>query len=65
MRFSTTTIIDPRNRPRVTIFARGVCPSVPTFQNLAKQSKFEVSIVIDTGETVGPAQGIIDDTHVL
>ena len=40
-------------------------PSVPTFQNLAKQNKFQVKIlVIVTGGTVDLAEGIIDDTHV-
>ena len=40
-------------------------PSVPTFQNLAKQNKVQARIVIATGGTVGLAEWIIDDTHVL
>ena len=47
---------DPQSRPVViTIFARVVCPSIPTFQNLAKQNNSQVRIVIDTGGTVGLA----------
>ena len=45
----------------ITIFAPFVRPSVPTFQNIAKQSR----IVIATGGTVGLAEWIIDGTHVL
>ena len=38
-------------------------PSVPTFQNRAKQNNFQVKIVIVTGGTVvGLAEWIIDDT---
>ena len=47
------------------IFTRVVCTSVPTFQNLAKQNKVQARIVIATGGTVGLAEWIIDDTHVL
>ena len=58
--------VNPQSRPVViTIFARVVCPSVPTFKNLAKQNKFQVRIVIATGETVGLASWIINGTHVL
>ena len=37
----------------------------PHFPNLAKQNNIQVRIVIATGGTVGPAEGIIDDTNVL
>ena len=40
-------------------------PSVPTFQNLAKQTNSQVRIVIATGGTVGLAEWIIDVIHVL
>ena len=53
--------IDLRGRPTVTAgsdhyFPRGVRPSVPIFQNPAKQN-FYVSIVIATRGTVGLASG--------
>ena len=35
---------------------------VPTFQNLAKQNKFQAKTMFTTGETVGLAEWIIDDT---
>ena len=61
--------IDPRGRLTVTvintIFARKVCASVLTFQNLAKQNKFQVKIGITSVGTVGLAEWIIDGTHVL
>ena len=61
---------DPRSRPAViTIFAGvvfpSVRPSVPTFQNLAKQNNFQVRIVIATGRTVGLAEWIIYGIHVF
>ena len=42
-----------------------VRPSVPTFQNLAKQNNLQAIIVIATGGNVGLAEWIIDGTHVL
>ena len=65
--------IDPRGRPTVTAvsdhYFRTCClyvrPSVRTFQNLAKQNKFQARTVIATGGTVGLAEWIIDDTHFL
>ena len=39
-----------------------VRPSVPTFQNLAKQNKFQVKTMFTTGDIVGPAEWIIHDT---
>ena len=64
--------IDPRGRPTVTAgsdhYFRTCClyirPSVPTFQNLAKQN-VQARIVIATGGTVDLAGWIIDDKHVL
>ena len=35
--------------------------SVPTFQNLAKQNKFQAIAMFTIGETVGLAEWIIDD----
>ena len=40
-------------------------PSVPTFQNLAKQSKLQVKTMFTTSETVGMAEWIIDDTCLV
>ena len=37
----------------------------PYFQNLAKQNRFPVRIVVATGLSVGLAEGIIDDTCIL
>ena len=47
----------------IVAFARVVRPSVPTFQNLVKQNK--VKTMLTTGEIVGLAEWIIDDSHVL
>ena len=45
---------DPQSQPVViTVFARGVRTSVPTFQNLAKQNKFQARIVITIDEDYG------------
>ena len=60
--------IDPRGRPTVTAGSDNyfhVCRSVPTFQNLAKQNKFEVRIVIATVVTVGLAEWIIGSTSLV
>ena len=56
---------DPLGRPTVY---RDHCfctchPSVPTFQNLAKQNKAKTMFAI--GETVGLAEWIIDDTCLV
>ena len=49
---------DPQSRQvMITVFTHVVLKYVPTFQNLAKQTKFQVKIVIATGGTVGPAGG--------
>ena len=40
-----------------------VCPSVPNFQNLANQNKAKTMFA--TGETVGMAEWIIDDTCLV
>ena len=54
---------DPKSLPVVvTIFTRGVCSFVPTFQILANQNNVQVSA---TGGTVGLAEWIIDGTHFL
>ena len=53
----------------ITIVALGVCTSVrlsvPTFQNLRKQNKFQGRIVIATGGIVGLAEWIIDGTCLV
>ena len=56
----------PQSRPVViTIFARGVCPSVrPHFSKSHKKTHRQVRIVIATGRTVGLAEWIIDGTYV-
>ena len=53
--------VDPLGRP--TVFAHVVRTSVPTFQNLGKQNK--ATTMFDTGETVGLAEWIIDDTCLV
>ena len=40
-------------------------PSIPTFENLTKENKFQVRIVITTSRTMGLAEWTIDGTHVL
>ena len=40
------------------------CLYVSTFQYSSKQSKFQVRIVIGTGENVALAKGIMDDTRL-
>ena len=61
---------DPLGRPTVTAGShdhcfRTCCPSVPIFQNLAKQNKFQVRRVIANGGTVGLAEWIIEDTSLV
>ena len=61
--------IGPRGRPKVTAgsdhyfrtWCLYVCPSFPTFPNLAKQNHFQARIVNAVGGTVGLAEWIIDD----
>ena len=56
-------IIDPLGRPTVTAGSnhcfRTRCPSVPTFQNLAKRNKFHAKTMFTTGDTVGLVEWII------
>ena len=53
---------DPQSLPVVIIvFTHVVRPSVPTFQNLAKQNKFQAKTMFTTGKTVGLAEWIIND----
>ena len=62
--------IDPLGRPTITVHSDQyfhtcrtyVCPLIPSFQNLAKQNKLQMKIVIAAGETVGLSEGIIDNT---
>ena len=62
--------IDPRGRPTVTAgsdhYFHTCCLSIrrSKSQNLAIQT-FQTRIVIATGGTVGLAEWIIDDTHVM
>ena len=49
----------------LTIVCASVRLSVPTFQNIAKQNKLEVKIIIAAGVTVGLAEGITDDNYLV
>ena len=40
-------------------------PTVPTFQNIAKQNKPRIIIIITIGGTVGLAEGIIDEKCLI
>ena len=54
---------DPQSQPVVIIVVcRYVCTFVTTFQNLAKQNKVQA---FTTGEIVGLAEWIIDDTSIV
>ena len=57
------SLVDPLGSPKVTAGRDHCfctcCPSVPTFQNLAKRNKAKTMFA--TGETVGLAEWIIDD----
>ena len=57
--------IDPLGRPTVMlvviiVFVHVVRPSVPTFQNLTNQNKFQAKTMFATGEPVGLAKWIIN-----
>ena len=64
--------IDPRGQPTITAgsdhcfhtYCPSVRPSVSTFQNLAKQNKLQAKTMFTTGEIVGLAEWIIDDTFL-
>ena len=63
-------LLDPHGRPTVTtpvhkwsLYTHVL--SVPTFQNLAKQNKFQAKTMCTMGETVRLAEWIIDDTCLL
>ena len=66
----TLSFVDPLGRPTVTA-SRDHCfctmssvrPYIPIFQNLAKQNKAKTMFA--TGETVGLAEWIIDDTCLV
>ena len=45
----------------IIVFKHIVRPSVPNFQNLVKQNKFQVKTLFTTGKPVGLAGRIIDD----
>ena len=59
--------VDPRGQPTVTAGSDhylptcclSVRPSVPTFQNLAKQNNFQLRIMIASDGAVGAAEWII------
>ena len=62
-----TCLVDPLGRPTVTV-GRDHCfctchPSVPTIHNLAKQNTAKTMFA--TGQTVGLAEWIIDDTCLV
>ena len=55
---------NPQSRPiGIIVFEHVVRPSVSTIQNLAKLNK--VKTIFATGETVGLAEWIIDDTCLV
>ena len=62
-------LADPQSLPVVIIvFAHVIRPSVclsPFIQNLAEQNKFQAKTMFATGETVGLAEWIIDDTCLV
>ena len=49
---------DPQSRPVVIIVFAHVCP------HFSKQNKFQAKTMFATGETVGLAEWIIDDTYL-
>ena len=49
----------------IIVFTHVIRPSVPTFQNLARQNKFQVKTMFTTGETVDLAEWINDDTCLV
>ena len=54
-------IFDPLSRPVVITIFTHVRSSVHNIQNLVKSNKFQMKIVIVTGETLSLAEGIIDN----
>ena len=59
---------NPQSRPVVIIvFAHVVSPYVrpTTFQNIAKQNKFQAKTMFTTGENVGLAEWIIEARNIL
>ena len=60
-------LIRSSNPPAVIdhYFCTCILSSVHTFQNIAKQNKCRVKIVLATGGTVGLVKGIIDDTGLV
>ena len=64
--FLIMPLFDPLGRPTVMAgrdHCFCTCPSVPTFQNLAKQNKDKTMFA--TGKTVGQGEWIIDDTCLV
>ena len=67
VRICNYAFIDPLGRPTIKAGSdhclHTCCPYVrPTFQNIAKQNEFQVKTMFTTGEIVGLAEWIIDDT---
>ena len=57
---------NPKSRPvGIIVFAYVIRTSVPTFQNLGKQTKFQAKAMFTTGGTVGLAEWIIDDIRLV
>ena len=59
---------NPQSRPvGIIVFAHVVRPSVrPSVRpHISKQNKFQAKTMVSTGETLGLAEWIIDDTPVL
>ena len=58
--------VDQQPRPvAIIVFTYVVRPSIPTFQNLAIQNKFQAKKLFTTGETVGLAEWIMYDTCLV
>ena len=59
--------IDPRGRPTVTVGSdHCFCTRRPSVRpHFSKQNKFQVKTMFATGETVGLAEWIIDDTFLV
>ena len=57
---------DPKSRPvGIIVFTHVVRPSVSTFQNLAKQNKYQAKTMFTTGETLVLAEWITDYTCIV
>ena len=70
---SSVTTVDQLGQPSITagsyvfkhVVHKYVCSSLPTFENLAKQNKFQVKTMFGSGGIVGLAERIINDTRLV